>query len=159
MEQTGLTSPVKQSAWRLGSWRQQLENHRSRLFLFHWCMYLVAKGQKWNYKSTTKQNHQILSSLKDTKAWHTVPKLFLQEADSHQTKTDNYKHIDLRLIKTRRLMMLKISLLCQPIWELSTSWYKALCGPLPLTAFKTLPWSSLRSWHSFAFSLVCKLSF
>ena len=38
-----------------------------------------------------------------------IPKLFLQEADPHKVKTDDHKHIDPRLVETRRLEMLEIS--------------------------------------------------
>ena len=44
-------------------------------------------------------------------------KLFLEEADPHQMKTDDHKHVDLRLVKTQRLVILEMSSWCQPIQE------------------------------------------
>ena len=52
-------------------------------------------------------NSQIPKN-KDKDLTH-IPKLFLQEADPLQMKTADHKNIDLRLIETRRLMMLDTS--------------------------------------------------
>ena len=79
-------------------------------------------GNTLDYKPATQQNPWTPSSLKDTaKGLTHMPKLFLQEADLHQMKTADCKHVDPRLVKTWRLMMLETSSWCQPIQELCTS--------------------------------------
>lgn len=61
-------------------------------------------GNNLDYKSVIQESHQISSSLKDTDGGLThIPKLFLQEADRHQMKTADLKHVDLRPFETRRL--------------------------------------------------------
>ena len=51
-----------------------------------------------------------LPVLKDTdKGLAHIPKLFLQEAEPFWRKTADHKHVDPKLVATRRLMMLETS--------------------------------------------------
>ena len=118
-------------------------------------MYIVSKGQKWEYKSTIQQNYWTPSSLKDIDEVLThIPKVFLKEADPHQMKIADCKHVGPRSVETRRLMILETSPWCQPIGELSTT-DQAPCGPLPHPSFKPLPWKSSGRWYSFMPSPLC----